>query len=190
MRVSRPVWLGAAIFFLSVIPVIAAPAVRAALLVQPARVDLDRDGRADTAAGVPASPSIVRITLSRAGIRDLAQPARVLAIAGFDYDRDGDIDLLVGTAEGALLWLNDGLGAFSRPPIVLSTSAPVSSSSSWTARRILTETLLDRDDLAVAHNDRDGTHHPDSLNALADGADSAACDVCYSQSLPRAPPRS
>jgi hypothetical protein len=190
MRVSRIVQLGAAIVLLSAIPVIAAPAIRVVLLVQPAHVDLDRDGRADTAAGVPTFPSVVRVTLSRTGIREIAQPAPVLAIAGLDYDRDGDIDLLVGTSEGALLWVNDGHGVFSTLPILLSAAAPVPPSSAWVARRNLTETGLDRDDPAIAHNDRDGPRRLEAQNVLGNARDSLADDFRFSQSFPRAPPRS
>jgi hypothetical protein len=187
---SRIVRLGTAVFFLSTIPGVAAPAAGAALLVQPARIDFDRDGRADTAAGVPTRPSVVRVTLSRTGPRDIAQPGAVLAIAGFDYDRDGDIDLLVGTSEGALLWVNDGHGAFSMLLLERSSSSPASSTPPWAGRPALTEVPLDRCDPAIAQHDRAARRHLDALNILADRRDSGACDLRFSPGSPRAPPRS
>src|SRR6266567_1898166 len=81
-------------------PSLAAGASRGPLLIQPARVDFDHDGLPDTAAALATKPNIVRVSLSRTGVRDITQPALVLAIAAFDYDRAGDLDLLVATSMG------------------------------------------------------------------------------------------
>jgi hypothetical protein len=196
MRLTGLACFAAALCVLWARPAAAAPHVGPArpelspLLVQPVRLDLDRDGRADTAAGVPTSPFVVRITLSHAGPHDLRQPARVLAIAGFDYDRDGDLDLLVGTVEGALLWVNDGSGGFLRLPVVLS-SVPAAPSSSGLARgRALTDEFFDRNDPAIACVDRQGRDPLDARHGLDDRRHSAACSAPFSQRLPRAPPRS
>src|SRR5258706_13900344 len=189
MRVSRLVGLGSAIVFLSTIPVAAAPAARAALLVPPARVDFDRDGRADTAGAIPTHPFVVRVTLSRTGMRDLMQPARVVAIAGFDYDRDGDIDLFIGTSEGALVWINNGDGDFSKFAIAVSATPPASSSSAWTARSVLIQALPDRDEPPIARNDHEGLRHLAVRSVLGDGRTSPANDVRFPQGPARAPPR-
>jgi hypothetical protein len=180
---------GAAVLLLSAAPAAATPLDRGPLVVQPARIDLDRDGRVDTAAGVPASPRVVRVTLSRTGARDIVQPARVLAIAGLDYDRDGDIDLLVGTSEGALLWTNDGHGVFSALPIVVSAEPPASSSPrAWAARSILSDGWLDRADPAVSRHYRHRLRQLAGTEILAAARSVAPRGACIYQSSPRAPP--
>jgi len=106
----------------AVVPAAARPHVHSALLVQPARADFDRDGKPDVATVEPdAGQSVVRITSSRSGVREIVQPNTVLAVAGFDFDHDGDIDLLVGTSEGPIVWVNDGLGLFLGQPVHLAS---------------------------------------------------------------------
>src|SRR5262250_1459219 len=105
------------------IPATANPHSHSALLVEPWRGDFDNDGRADVASvEAGAERSTLRITLSRSGVRELGHAGWIQAIAGIDFDHDGDIDLLVGTSEGAVVWLNDGRGIFVRELLQLAAT--------------------------------------------------------------------
>jgi hypothetical protein len=183
---SRVAVFGAFVLALSAMPVRATP--RVTLLVEPARADFDHDGRPDTAAGVLTNPDIVRVTLSRTGIHDIVQPAPVVAIAGFDYDRDGDVDLVVGTADGAVVWVNDGAGAFSPLGGLLPAGSPGPSSSTWTAAVAGSELSAERNEHAGAQNDRDGPRHVTVLSVVVAGSNSGGADFVCSSSSPRAPP--
>lgn len=191
MRVGRPAWLAALLFAFAALPALAATTQARVLLPVPStRGDFDRDGRADSAAGMLTNPSIVRLTLSRAGIRDIQQPAPVLAVAGFDYDSDGDLDLLVSTSDGAILWVNEGHGVFSVFPLLLPARSPMPPASAWIARATLTEVFLERHESAIAQGDRDGPRGPQVFNAAGRSSDARISDLQFSAAPPRAPPRS
>jgi hypothetical protein len=119
------------------------------------------------------------------------QPARVLAVAGLDYDRDGDIDLLVGTSAGALLWINNGNGAFTVLPVALSAGPPAASSSSvWTTGVSSAWSLLERNDRTILDPGRGGTHGLNQLDRLDRRPTAALRPIRFSQTRPRAPPLS
>jgi len=172
---------------LSALPALAAPMRQASLFVQPARVDFDHDGRADTAAGVLTSPDVVRVTLSRTGIHDIMQPADVVAIAGFDYDRDGDVDLLVGTSKGAVIWVNDGHGGFSALPRLLPAAAPPDTSSAWSAIGARVERSAERNEPAAAR-DSCLLRAARMVRFVVRGPSSCIIEFVPSLSVPRAPP--
>jgi FG-GAP-like repeat len=168
------------------VPAVASPTHLAAFLVQPFRADFDRDGHPDVASVDPLSnPSALRIRLSSSGVREIAQSSAVSAIAGVDFDRDGDIDLLVGTAEGALVWLNDGLGAFMSEPIHF--AAVPDDSARMTSVVVSSATSVDREDPATIDWDPAQQVSTRVDRPIRHGACSALPRFT-SASSPRAPP--
>jgi hypothetical protein len=191
MRSGRPACLAALLFAFAASPALAAtPRARVALLFQPTRADFDRDGRPDTAAlGARTNPVVVRVTLSRAGMSELFHASPVLAIASVDYDSDGDVDLLVGTSEGTVVWLNNGRGAFSPLPLHPAATRAPESPDKFTATPASNAVPFDRNERTLAATAQPARAGRDLLGHMSPLRISSASLLRTTACAPRAPPR-
>ena len=191
MRVTRLAWLSLLACVVAAAPARAATlAPRVVLVVQPTRADFDRDGRPDVAVvRIGSNPNLVRVVLSRAGSRELPHANAVLAIASFDYDHDGDVDLFVGTSAGTTVWLNDGQGAFSALSDQQGAAPAPLSPDLLRATLQARVSPLDRDEPMLARTSG-AVHAGDPVgDFMAPALRSFTSVLLVSLGFPRAPPR-
>ena len=122
--------------------------------------DFDNSGMADL---LFSGEQLVRLVAEAPGEWDEAHffgpPARSVYTA--DIDHDGDLDLLVSTDQGSLLWANDGQGGFA------DITGQAGLTAAHTARRVVFSDfdnnraidifILGEDRLQIFSNNRDGT---------------------------------
>jgi FG-GAP-like repeat len=136
----------------------------------------------------PAQPARTDLILARTGIGWLPH-GDSRAIASFDYDQDGDLDLFVGTQQGTVIWLNDGVGVFSALP--LQWAAPASPTPPQTLVATVVDPLipLDRSEAGVAREPAARRFQHDVAGLVTSATIPRPPAQISPAGSPRAPPR-
>lgn len=132
-------------------------------------------------------PALADLIFARTGIARPAPPDG-RTVATFDFDQDGDLDLFVGSQQGSVIWLNDGVGLFSLLPLTWAKSASHATPQTWVATEIATLTPLDRTDPVAARTRTAVPFHCDVLGFVPPAPIAPIPSQLSPASTPRAPP--